>query len=247
MLLAEKMKLIFANQCLQNVKNLNRAQFAQERVSLLDSCVGLKVEGGCSVRSQFVGNGPCFIGYSSYINNGGYLRVDSGGIFVGRYCSFGRRLTLAAGRHVMSSLSTSPYLRGKKARLYSKEENDNARVITRQESPLVIESDVWIGDGVVVMPGVRVGVGAVIAANAVVTKDVAAYEIHGGVPAKKIGMRFSQSVVDRLLESEWWECEHSYLNSLPLSNIFEFLEKFEHTPAHFPTFNIVWAPSEMDK
>lgn len=55
----------------------------------------------------------------------------------------------------------------------------------------VIEDDVWIGNGAMIMAGVTIGRGAIIAARAVVTKDVPAYEIHGGVPAKKIGERFS--------------------------------------------------------
>jgi acetyltransferase-like isoleucine patch superfamily enzyme len=59
-----------------------------------------------------------------------------------------------------------------------------------------IEADAWIGCGAVLMAGVRIGRGAIVAAGAVVTKDVPAYEIHGGVPAKKIGERFL-SIDDR--------------------------------------------------
>lgn len=55
----------------------------------------------------------------------------------------------------------------------------------------VVEDDVWIGNGAMVLAGVRIGRGAIIAARAVVTKDVPPYEIHGGVPAKKIGERFT--------------------------------------------------------
>lgn len=55
----------------------------------------------------------------------------------------------------------------------------------------VVEADAWIGFGAIVMAGCRIGRGAIVAAGSVVVKDVPAYEIHGGVPASKIGMRFS--------------------------------------------------------
>jgi acetyltransferase-like isoleucine patch superfamily enzyme len=66
------------------------------------------------------------------------------------------------------------------------------RPVTEQplvSKPVVIERDAWIGSGVTILKGVRIGEQAVIAAGAVVTKDVPAREIHGGVPAKKIGIR----------------------------------------------------------
>lgn len=62
----------------------------------------------------------------------------------------------------------------------------------RPEMPrTVIEADAWVGYGAKVMAGVRIGRGAIVAAGAVVTKDVPAYEVHAGVPAKKIGERFA--------------------------------------------------------
>ena len=62
----------------------------------------------------------------------------------------------------------------------------------------VIEDDVWVGFGVIVKAGVRIGRGSIVAAGAVVTKDVGPYEIHAGVPARKIGDRF-KSVQDRIV------------------------------------------------
>ena len=56
----------------------------------------------------------------------------------------------------------------------------------------IIEDDAWIGYGATLISGVRIGRGAIVAAGAIVTKDVPAYEIHGGIPAKKIGERFAE-------------------------------------------------------
>jgi virginiamycin A acetyltransferase len=69
----------------------------------------------------------------------------------------------------------------------------------------VIGNDVWIGQNVTILPGVHVGDGAIIAANAVVAKDVPAYHIAGGNPAKVIKKRFADDLIDHLLKIKWWD------------------------------------------
>ena len=76
-----------------------------------------------------------------------------------------------------------------------------------------IGNDVWIGHGAVILPGVTVGDGAVVGANAVVTKDVSPYAIVGGAPARVIRMRFADDVVERLMRLAWWDW--------PLERLFE--------------------------
>jgi carbonic anhydrase/acetyltransferase-like protein (isoleucine patch superfamily) len=71
-------------------------------------------------------------------------------------------------------------------------------------NPTVIGADAWIGCGAILLAGVRIGRGAIVAAGAVVTKEVPPYEIHGGVPARKIGDRFAtetdRQLHDRMLD-----------------------------------------------
>lgn len=67
-----------------------------------------------------------------------------------------------------------------------------------------IGNDVWIGYGATIMPGVNIGDGAIIATGAVVTKDVAPYEIVGGNPASVIRKRFDKETIDFLLKLQWW-------------------------------------------
>lgn len=68
----------------------------------------------------------------------------------------------------------------------------------------VIGNDVWLGYHAVIMPGVTIGDGAIVAAESVVTKDVEPYTIVGGNPAKEIKKRFSEAEIQHLLRLEWW-------------------------------------------
>lgn len=71
----------------------------------------------------------------------------------------------------------------------------------------VIGNDVWIGYESVIMPGVCIGDGAIIAAKSVVVSDVPAYTVFGGNPARKIKQRFSDSEIETLLKIRWWDWE----------------------------------------
>ena len=86
----------------------------------------------------------------------------------------------------------------------------------------VIGNDVWIGFDVTLMPGVKIGDGAIIGSKSVVTKDVAPYSIVGGNPAKEIRKRFEASQIEYLLELQWWDW--------PLEKITENLEMLTHPP-----------------
>lgn len=73
-----------------------------------------------------------------------------------------------------------------------------------EQKPITIGNDVWIGRKVIIMDGVNIGNGAIVATGAVVTKDVPPYAIVGGVPSKVIKYKFSQEIINRLEEIEWW-------------------------------------------
>ena len=71
----------------------------------------------------------------------------------------------------------------------------------------VIGNDVWIGRESIIMPGVKIGDGAIIAAYSVVVKDVPAYTVYGGNPARFIKERFDAELKDLLLRYQWWNLE----------------------------------------
>lgn len=86
-------------------------------------------------------------------------------------------------------------------------------VDTEGRFKVVIGNDVWIGAYAKIVEGVRIGDGAVIAAGAVVTKDVPPYAIVGGVPAKIIKYRFEEKQIKQLLELKWWNKDIAWLKT----------------------------------
>jgi len=84
-------------------------------------------------------------------------------------------------------------------------ERDHAFFAQRRADKVIIGNDVWIGHGVTVLPKVNVGDGAILAAGAVVTKDVPPYTIVGGVPAKQIRERLPRHLAARLRRIAWWD------------------------------------------
>lgn len=138
---------------------------------------------------------------------------------IGRYCSINGTARIW-NNHSLDCVTTHPFLDyprfyawdqydrreellQKYGKHYDNAEYQNSRI--RKNDPVVIGNDVWIGANVVIMPGIHIGDGAVIAAGAVVTKDVDPYAIVGGVPAKTIRYRFSEEKIVQFLKIRWWD------------------------------------------
>ena len=125
-------------------------------------------------------------------------------LVIGKFCSIacGAKFLFNSANHTLRSLSTYIF-----PVLFEEWGLDVARIREAWDNrgDIVIGNDVWIGYDAVVLAGVTVGDGAIIAARAVVTKDVPPYTIVGGVPARPIRRRFSDSEIDQLLELKWWD------------------------------------------
>jgi chloramphenicol O-acetyltransferase type B len=87
-----------------------------------------------------------------------------------------------------------------------------------------IGADTWIGTNCVIRSGVSIGIGAIIGASSVITKDVEPYSIVVGAPGREVGKRFNQDLIAQLLSSHWWDLDESIL--LRLSSYFSTPEEF---------------------
>ena len=125
-------------------------------------------------------------------------------LVIGKFCSIacGAKFLFNSANHTLRSLSTYIF-----PVLFEEWGLDVARIPEAWDNrgDIVIGNDVWIGYEAVVLAGVTIGDGAIVAARAVVTKDVPPYTIVGGVPARPIRRRFSDSEIDQLLELKWWD------------------------------------------
>ena len=149
--------------------------------------------------------GKCSIGAFTYFGK----RCEIRDADIGNYCSISAEVIINPFQHPKHFLSTSGFafggngglggFKGFQAIKPTKYKNRH------KQSSVKIGHDVWIGRRVMIMSGVNIGTGAIIAANSVVTKDVPPYSIFGGTPAKQIGVRFDSETVSKLLDSEWYE------------------------------------------
>ncbi len=130
---------------------------------------------------------------------------------IGSFCSIASEVCIGLGKHPVEHFSTSTVF-------YKTQNTLNIKLVDtdlpfKEYEPVNIGSDVWIGARSIILDGVTIGHGAVIAANSVVSKDVAPYSIVGGVPAKIIRYRFSPEKIQSLLDQEWWKWELSKIKS----------------------------------
>ena len=132
------------------------------------------------------------------------------GTVVGRYCSFAAGVKIFRRNHPMKRVSMHPIFYNSSLGLLSLD-----TIASLTDNPLVVGNDCWVGEGVIIGPGcVRIGDGAVIAAGAVVTKDVPDYSIVGGNPAHFIRNRFDLEDAKLVVETRWWEKDLEELLSM---------------------------------
>lgn len=142
---------------------------------------------------------------------------------IGKYCSIARQVVIGVSGHNYNWVTTSPIISSKEYGFISKDQQ-----VPQKESP-IIGNDVWIGMNSIIMRGVKVGDGAVVAAGSVVTQDVEPFSIVGGVPAKHLRFRFSEENIKALLDIEWWNWPEEKIKTN--AHLFFDIDRFidEHT------------------
>lgn len=135
-----------------------------------------------------------------------YVSCDSTliNVEVGKFCSVGPNVIIGLAQHPSKTLVSSY------PAFYSNYNEGcplsfrDDKVFDDSAQKTCLGNDVWIGSNAIIPGGIRVGTGAIVAAGSVVVKDVPAYAIVGGNPAKVIRLRFSDEQIEMLLASEWW-------------------------------------------
>ncbi len=184
-----KNKIVFHSRCRIRLSNIFRGKTVFEGKNGLGSS-------NCIIKSSF--------GYGTLIGDRNFLdRIKTG-----RFCSIGSEIKIVSSAHPTEVfVSTHPafYSHRYNSLSYVCKEKFSGILMCDDNFSVVAGNDVWIGDRVLIKGGVRIGDGAVIAARAVVTRDVPPYTIVGGVPAREIRRRFDADTVARLQELRWWD------------------------------------------
>jgi acetyltransferase-like isoleucine patch superfamily enzyme len=149
--------------------------------------------------------------YSYGIKN---IRVREWGegadVKIGAFCSIADNVEIfLGGNHRTDWVTTYPF-----GHIHQDKFPWHGKGHPATKGDVVIGNDVWIGSGATILSGVNIGDGAVISAKSVVVKDVPAYGIVGGNPAKLLKMRFTEDQIERLLNNPWWDLPESRINEL---------------------------------
>jgi acetyltransferase-like isoleucine patch superfamily enzyme len=196
--------------------------------------------------------------YSCYINGSFLFSIGSfsfsRSVFapntqVGRYCSIGARVSILGVNHPISRFTTSNITYDRQAitsAQYFEDHPETSNFQVNNNEPanslgVKIGNDVWIGEDVSISRGVTVGDGAILAAKAMVTKDVPPYAIVGGNPGRVIRYRFLETQIEQLIDLQWWNYDlKDVINHKADINIEDFIAFVQskrdnnELPAYYP-------------
>jgi acetyltransferase-like isoleucine patch superfamily enzyme len=145
------------------------------------------------------------LGDFTYIANGARIVHAT----IGKFCSVGPNCKIGLGLHpTRGFVSTHPAFFSNQLQAGITFVNTS---LFEEYRLIEIGSDVWIGEGAMVMDGVKIGDGAIIGAGAIVTKNVPAYAVAVGIPAKVVRFRFSPGDINLLLSAQWWNKDIEWL------------------------------------
>ena len=176
--------------------------------------------------AQRIGPTFCSMGAFSYSRS-----AFSNKQTIGRYCAIASSVSVLGVNHPMDRLSMCGFDYSDRL-IFSEPQRQSGKFIKkvpvkgRTYRPPVIGNDVWIGEGVTLAQGIRIGNGAVLAARSVVTKDVPDYAIVAGNPARVKKMRFNENLIEKLLSLAWWEYSFTEFGDAPTENVEKFIEIF---------------------
>ena len=197
--------------------------------------VRIKGKSNIGLNSYFEGDNSIFNAtFSGYMGFGTYIGAGSNVVGkIGRFCSIAFNVRTISGVH-----PTSKFVTTHPAFFSTHKQNGHTYVSTAKfpeeryaykNYPVVVGNDVWIGESASILSGVTIGDGAVVAAGAVVTKDVPPYAVVGGVPARIIKYRFTEEQIAALLRIKWWDWTEDIISSRAehFDDIEQFIERYK--------------------
>ncbi|MDJ0509008.1 MAG: CatB-related O-acetyltransferase [Crocosphaera sp.] len=149
-------------------------------------------------------------------------------LIIGKFCAIASdvKFIMNGANHPLNGFTTYPFA------IFGNAWENTMSVEGESKGDTIIGNDVWLGYNSLIMPGINIGDGAIIAANSVVTKDIKPYTIVGGNPAHVIRKRFSDQVINILLELKWWnwsiEKITGHIELLTSNNIQELKQLIDH-------------------
>ncbi len=224
---------------------LFRKPYLQHKYAGFSAHYDAYVDSKCSLsRWNVLGKGTRLynstLGQCTYVAGSVIANCD-----IGAFCSIGPQCLIGGlGKHPTNLISTHPaFYSSKRIAGVSFVSEDHFEQLPRT----AIGNDVWIGARAIVLDGVTIGNGAIVAAGSIVVKNVPPYALVGGVPARVIKNRFSPEQTRRLQELKWWDWPIQEIErAAPLfrNSITVFLDEVQHLPRHSggdtgqPSYNV---------
>lgn len=140
------------------------------------------------------------IGNCTRINNPSYISDCE----IGAFCAIGGRLVVRSTNHYTNTINMQDWAQKRIIK-------SQVKVAGLSKGQVIIGNGVWIGDSVIILPGVNVGNGAVIGAGSVVTRSIPPYAIAVGNPARVIRYRFSEDIIQYIKDIDWWNWSYEDL------------------------------------